>query len=120
MALVTCPECKKEISDTSKSCPSCGYELKESGKQLCPNCNIEAIAVLKRKQVTFGGIVGIFLFISLFLILIFQMRVIIGIVVMILGLIIGAFFSGKYTAIVCPKCKKVLSKIDQLISQSTY
>ena len=27
MALINCPECKKEISDKSKSCPSCGYPL---------------------------------------------------------------------------------------------
>jgi ribosomal protein L37E len=26
MALIKCPECKKEISDKAKSCPSCGYE----------------------------------------------------------------------------------------------
>ena len=27
MALINCPECKKEISDKAKSCPNCGYEL---------------------------------------------------------------------------------------------
>ena len=27
MALVECPECKKSISDTAESCPSCGYQL---------------------------------------------------------------------------------------------
>jgi hypothetical protein len=25
MALITCPECKKQISETVKSCPHCGY-----------------------------------------------------------------------------------------------
>lgn len=25
MALITCPECKREISDTATSCPHCGY-----------------------------------------------------------------------------------------------
>lgn len=29
MALINCPECNKEISDTTKSCPHCGYSLKE-------------------------------------------------------------------------------------------
>lgn len=29
MALVPCPECKKEISDISKSCPSCGFPMSE-------------------------------------------------------------------------------------------
>lgn len=28
MALITCPECKKEISDSASSCPHCGYGLK--------------------------------------------------------------------------------------------
>jgi ssDNA-binding Zn-finger/Zn-ribbon topoisomerase 1 len=27
MALINCPECKKEISDKVKSCPQCGYPL---------------------------------------------------------------------------------------------
>jgi hypothetical protein len=30
MSLVKCPECSKEISDTAKSCPSCGKSLKKS------------------------------------------------------------------------------------------
>lgn len=28
MALIKCPECSKEISDTVKKCPNCGYKLK--------------------------------------------------------------------------------------------
>lgn len=28
MALIKCPECKKEISDKAETCPKCGYELK--------------------------------------------------------------------------------------------
>lgn len=28
MALIKCPECKKEISDTIKKCPQCGYQIK--------------------------------------------------------------------------------------------
>lgn len=30
MALIKCPECGKEISDTVKSCPHCGYKIKIS------------------------------------------------------------------------------------------
>lgn len=29
MALIKCPECGKEISDTSKRCVHCGYKLKK-------------------------------------------------------------------------------------------
>lgn len=27
MALINCPECKKEVSDLAKTCPHCGYQL---------------------------------------------------------------------------------------------
>jgi len=27
MALINCSECKKEISDSAKSCPNCGYKI---------------------------------------------------------------------------------------------
>lgn len=27
MALISCPECGKEISDKVKSCPHCGYPI---------------------------------------------------------------------------------------------
>ena len=29
MALINCPECNKEISDTVKTCPICGYKIKK-------------------------------------------------------------------------------------------
>ncbi len=28
MPLIECPDCKKEVSDSAKSCPSCGYNIK--------------------------------------------------------------------------------------------
>lgn len=28
MALIKCPECKKQVSDMSPSCPSCGHPIK--------------------------------------------------------------------------------------------
>ena len=28
MALIKCKECNKEVSDTAKTCPHCGYKLK--------------------------------------------------------------------------------------------
>lgn len=30
MALIRCPECKKQVSDQAKSCPNCGIRLKAS------------------------------------------------------------------------------------------
>lgn len=29
MALISCPECGKEISDAARSCPHCGYSIRE-------------------------------------------------------------------------------------------
>lgn len=33
MALISCPECTKEISDRVKTCPHCGYPLVEENKE---------------------------------------------------------------------------------------
>ena len=33
MALINCPECSKEISDSAKACPHCGYPLIETEKE---------------------------------------------------------------------------------------
>lgn len=30
MALMSCPECGKEISDAARSCPHCGYSIREA------------------------------------------------------------------------------------------
>ncbi|QKS70137.1 zinc ribbon domain-containing protein [Paenalkalicoccus suaedae] len=30
MALISCPECDRSISDHAKACPHCGYPLRES------------------------------------------------------------------------------------------
>ena len=29
MALIKCPECKKEVSDKAEVCPHCGYPLRK-------------------------------------------------------------------------------------------
>lgn len=36
MALITCPDCNKEISDSAENCPNCGRPMSTSIK--CPNC----------------------------------------------------------------------------------
>lgn len=33
MALITCPECGKQISDAAKACPGCGYPINKSSSQ---------------------------------------------------------------------------------------
>ena len=45
MAVVLCPDCKKEISDTAKVCPNCGYPygknltLYTTAKSLMKSCS---------------------------------------------------------------------------------
>lgn len=46
MALIECPECKKQISDNAISCPNCGYQVQQrtdnayEGEYLCcPKCH---------------------------------------------------------------------------------
>lgn len=44
MALIKCPECGKEISDTVNRCINCGYEIKKSPQyQKCPECGRDII-----------------------------------------------------------------------------
>lgn len=42
MALISCPECNKEISDKAEMCPHCGYKLPKSQPifqgSYCPSC----------------------------------------------------------------------------------
>lgn len=38
MALINCPECGKEISDTSTNCIHCGYHLSNSSSRICVGC----------------------------------------------------------------------------------
>jgi len=39
MALITCPECGKEVSDKATSCPNCGSPLNDASNQkFCKHC----------------------------------------------------------------------------------
>ena len=69
MALIKCPECNKEISDTAKNCIHCGYLLKEDSN--VPQSQTIVIAPEKglfaKKRLNIGTI--IFLVFSIFFIL---------------------------------------------------
>ena len=41
MALITCPDCKKEISSSAESCPGCGRPMETSIK--CPTCKSDDV-----------------------------------------------------------------------------
>ena len=54
MAMITCPECKKKISETADSCPNCGYQLtpekiaetKKKERQVQKGCGIGCLSVI--------------------------------------------------------------------------
>lgn len=47
MALINCPECGAEISDTANKCPHCGYTLKSISKNIKANIHyIIAVIIL--------------------------------------------------------------------------
>lgn len=61
MALIKCPECGQEISDTAKSCPHCGYKTK-SRKFMLGFLNDTMNFVIAEIISAVIGIVGIFVF----------------------------------------------------------
>lgn len=46
MALIKCPECNKEISNTAKRCPNCGYKLPNNKKNIKKETKITLIIVI--------------------------------------------------------------------------
>ncbi len=57
MALITCPECKKEISSYAKSCPHCGFPLNNSNDCLynvlltsVGDSGLDVVAALRRNR----------------------------------------------------------------------
>lgn len=46
MALINCPECGKEVSDTNKRCPHCGYNLRKKVDKKTKNIIIAVIAAV--------------------------------------------------------------------------
>lgn len=59
MALINCPECKKEISDKAGKCPNCGFPLEATksvehpknvpaqSRKTCPSCHSENTQTIK-------------------------------------------------------------------------
>jgi len=51
MGLITCPDCKKEISDTATSCPNCGSPLWKGfnvERRMCKYCGKETVFIGKK------------------------------------------------------------------------
>ncbi len=60
MALITCPECNKQISDTAKTCPSCGYDLNTQKNKRRKQQNMRTILLI----VSIGLLIGIPIYIQ--------------------------------------------------------
>lgn len=69
MALIKCPECGKEISDTAKNCIHCGYVLKEDNNTVQPQTVIIAPEKGKSAKKSLNIGVIIFLVFSIFFII---------------------------------------------------
>lgn len=70
LALIKCPECKKQVSDMSPSCPSCGHPIKamtieKTGKKwkglklLSVGLIVLGIVLGLNNYPTAGGILGV-------------------------------------------------------------
>lgn len=64
MALISCPECKSNISNLASSCPQCGYPLGEGDKIIIENssssnCEIMNSEEEKKKHVSGKLLIGI-------------------------------------------------------------
>lgn len=63
MALITCPECKKQVSETADACPNCGYKFTPEKKAQLKKQEKEG-----QKIVRIGcfSVIGIVLIIAMF------------------------------------------------------
>lgn len=75
MSIIKCPECDKEVSDTAKTCPNCGYQL------------VDKVA---KTLDTLGIVGGILLFLGCIVCFLFSMYL--GITMQFFGVIIFLFF----------------------------
>jgi len=61
MALISCPECKKEVSDQAAACPHCGYDLHKVEK--------EKKSEEKKSATQFGCLMAIIAFVAIIAVL---------------------------------------------------
>lgn len=87
MALINCPECNKEISDSVKICPGCGYKLKRKKVKKEP----KFIKTKKQKKI----------FITILIVLIAAL------------LATGGFFGYKYYLVPLSNYKAAIALVDE-------
>ncbi len=110
MALITCPECNREVSDKAYSCPHCGYVLSEQTSSATPPVHQPRPTRIgaQRRNVVSGSIWSVIgmLLIGLGILSCFVILPV-GIVILVLGGIIyakGTASSVGVHAVTCPYC----------------
>jgi len=63
MALIICPECSKQISDDTVSCPNCGYAIGSASEDKAAGVPLAAIKQ-KSRNLQFQYIISILLLIA--------------------------------------------------------
>lgn len=53
MALISCPECRREVSDKAPACPHCGYPINMGGRPARPP--LSESSVLSKAVGAIGG-----------------------------------------------------------------
>lgn len=108
MALISCPECGKQISDSTPACPHCGYQLSVSSIPSAPApTKISEIS----QNYTVGivmTVLGIFLLlVCLFALIAFPLLGIFIIWVPMVALVSGTQKISGTRSICCPHCGKI-------------
>jgi TM2 domain-containing membrane protein YozV len=50
MALITCPECEKQISNRAKACPYCGVPICDEDQAICSNQQVSVVVKSQRSR----------------------------------------------------------------------